>query len=1296
MLKRLYRLFTKVFWTTAVSLIITAAVVVSIGRLLLPGIDEYREQIQEWVSGYMGQPVRIREISADWRGWTPNLYLTDISIIDRNRGRILTRFKRASLSIDLIASLRLRRPVPGRLQVSGIDLSLVRDAQGRVTIEGVNSVDDRQAASNRNVLVYWLQRQGNLNISSARVTWNDQLLQRPPLVLENLSFQIRSQGDRRQLRGAATLSEKSGKAIYFALDAVGDLLTPNWSGQLYLEGRDVNPEILLYPFRKLGLSFNTGKLHFRSWSHWESARMTRIDGDFSAADIAIGAHPDQLTVQSASGRFNARRYGRSGWLFHTEDLRLLTSNGVWPGSELNLAIDDIHERQPRFMLQASFIRLEDLSTLMQSLQGVPAHTRLLLRELQPHGDLHQLTLGIYPDRPAAQRFYLSTQVSDLRISATDGFPGVSGLRGHVFTTPDAGLLNLDSKYAGLDIPSAFGEEIILGKLRGDITWQRHADEWHISLPEVTARSQELDLRVGGHVDWRPGESPRLDLLAELRNFSLQNLPHVLPTRLLTQTGREWLNGAISGGRVTSAGMVFRGPLDQFPFDRQQGRFTVQANIEGGILDFHKDWPRIDDIDARVDYHGHGLSVHASNARILDARIHDTRVTLPRLHLPEIVKVDGRIDFHARTGLDFIANSPLREGIGKRLRDLSLDGELQLGLMLGIPLTGGPVSLDGHLHLLDNTLTSKQLGIRIEQLDGQLRFGNKTFEAEGIKGRFRGAPITLDLSSNGPVDKAGTDIRLRGKASSGYIISLLNELTPEKSGWLESSGLFQRMRGRTRWQASLELPPGGASEASRLSIRSDLRGLALELPAPLGKTAGERRNLSIDTLLSPGQRQELRFAYGDIISGHLLLRRNAGERRLLSTHILLGGGRMPEHDKSGFWLGGQLQQLDLGQWVELLRDSLPGETGGMDTGLPHSRIDLKVGKLMLYQQQFDEVSLQGGNSAKDWHLRVTSRDADGRISLPRGSPDRPVKLDFQRLRFRSVSSEGPGRPFDPGAIPALDIRCRKFLFDDYDLGEMVMRTRPGNDGLKLETLSFHSPLTRIDAHGKWRKQGPRHRSDFNIHVTSGKLRNLLRQFGYSDAAIKGGDTQLDINAGWDGAPTDFSLARLTGTLRIAVGPGRILDIDPKAGRLFALLSFQTLTRRLSLDFSDLFKKGFSFDSIQGSFSIENGEAYTNNLTMKGSSARIEVTGRVGLKEQDYDQLVTVTPAFASSLPVASALLGPIGAGVGAVVLAAEKLFKSLPRTIDRILRTQYSVTGSWDAPVIRKLGKQEAPSQGEDE
>jgi len=146
---------------------------------------------------------------------------------------------------------------------------------------------------------------------------------------------------------------------------------------------------------------------------------------------------------------------------------------------------------------------------------------------------------------------------------------------------------------------------------------------------------------------------------------------------------------------------------------------------------------------------------------------------------------------------------------------------------------------------------------------------------------------------------------------------------------------------------------------------------------------------------------------------------------------------------------------------------------------------------------------------------------------------------------------------------------------------------------------------------------------------------------------------------------------------------LLDVEPGAtGRMLGLLSLNTLPRRLSLDFSDLFSKGFRFDEISGSFVIDDGNAYTNDLLVDGPAAKIEISGRIGLADQDYDELVTVIPSVKTGIPLAGTLAG--GPIVGAALLVAQTLLEGKLGAINRLAEKQYSVTGPWDDPVIEKL------------
>ncbi len=140
-------------------------------------------------------------------------------------------------------------------------------------------------------------------------------------------------------------------------------------------------------------------------------------------------------------------------------------------------------------------------------------------------------------------------------------------------------------------------------------------------------------------------------------------------------------------------------------------------------------------------------------------------------------------------------------------------------------------------------------------------------------------------------------------------------------------------------------------------------------------------------------------------------------------------------------------------------------------------------------------------------------------------------------------------------------------------------------------------------------------------------------------------------------------------------------------MLSLFSLNSLQRRLTLDFRDVFKEGFSFDKMKGHFVVMDGDAFTNNFTIEGSSATIEISGRTGLVAHDYDQLVIVTPQVSSTLPIAGVIAG--GPAVGAAVFLADKLVGD---KFNRMTQVRYQVSGSWDDPVYTSLGSEDNNKQ----
>ena len=184
--------------------------------------------------------------------------------------------------------------------------------------------------------------------------------------------------------------------------------------------------------------------------------------------------------------------------------------------------------------------------------------------------------------------------------------------------------------------------------------------------------------------------------------------------------------------------------------------------------------------------------------------------------------------------------------------------------------------------------------------------------------------------------------------------------------------------------------------------------------------------------------------------------------------------------------------------------------------------------------------------------------------------------------------------------------------------------------------------------------------------------------------------MDFDVSWAGAPFQYHPANLQGSINLDVGKGRVLDLDPGAARMLGLMNIRTLSRRLRLDFRDMYEEGLSFDGILASFDLDEGHIYSNDLTIKSPSALIHISGSADLVHKQFDQLVTVSPKLDTTLPVAGALVG--GPATGLAVLLAQQL---MSKPLSKMQRIEYSVHGPWDDATITRIKSSKSPTDADD-
>ena len=90
----------RVAWLGVAAFIVVLAVTLSAARLLLPGMSEYKVQIESVVGDFLQRPVQIGSLDAAWRGLSPVLKLNEVVIQDRQFPNGELRIEEVQLALD--------------------------------------------------------------------------------------------------------------------------------------------------------------------------------------------------------------------------------------------------------------------------------------------------------------------------------------------------------------------------------------------------------------------------------------------------------------------------------------------------------------------------------------------------------------------------------------------------------------------------------------------------------------------------------------------------------------------------------------------------------------------------------------------------------------------------------------------------------------------------------------------------------------------------------------------------------------------------------------------------------------------------------------------------------------------------------------------------------------------------------------------------------------------------------------------------------------------------------------------
>jgi uncharacterized protein (TIGR02099 family) len=749
--------------------------------------------------------------------------------------------------------------------------------------------------------------------------------------------------------------------------------------------------------------------------------------------------------------------------------------------------------------------------------------------------------------------------------------------------------------------------------------------------------------------------------------------------------RDWLQQALHKGSSNDTRLTLKGNLADFPFaDGRDGEFVVAIKAQGATLAYAPGWPVLSDIEADVRFEGARMAIVATQAKISGATVGKTTVEIPDLSADFThLIVNGEASGATTQFLNFVAASPVAEWIGHATDGLEVSGNGRLSLRLDIPLdSSDPARVAGDYQLIGNQL--RFAGVpKLEQVNGRLSFTEASLAGSDIAAETLGGSTRVDIRSK----DGNVVVNARGSAR-------LAAIRAEWGGtWLD------RASGTADYQLTLD----ARGDTASWSVESSLRGVRIDLPAPVGKVAEEAVALRVQRRPLRSGRDEIRVDYGRV--GRLIAQRRIDTDPVVDRALVLLGKaaqRNDEPDRNGLSLRGDVVALNVDDWLALARE--PARAGGSAAtpALDLVALDLEAATLDALGRGFHDVTLGARRSGSDWRIRLDAREVEGTASWQPASAKFANGRLVARLARLAIPEAGELPAWSPSADPApapsegspnpwpdLDLVADRYQGRRGELGRLELAAKPDGTDWKIEKLALVNDAGELTAQGRWRSRGRDQQTRLDVALDVRDAPAYLGRFGLPDA-VKGARTRIEGQLAWNGAPTDFDYPTLGGSFRVNVGPGQFTKIEPGLGKLLGVLSLQALPRRITLDFRDIFSEGFAFDSISGDVGITNGVMHSENLLLRGPAARVTIAGDVDLERETQRLNVRVQPSLATSVSAGAGaaaiwLLAAnplVGAAVGAGTLLAQKVMKD---PIEQMFSYEYAVSGSWEEPIVEKLG-----------
>ncbi|HAW14602.1 MAG TPA: hypothetical protein DCW37_05265, partial [Cellvibrionales bacterium] len=984
---------------------------------------------------------------------------------------------------------------------------------------------------------------------------------------------------------------------------------------------------------------------------------------------------------------------------------------TWRDEPLNMPLANISIERDKttvsnIVLSMPTVDIGQLTEIVNGSQLLNEKLSDALQSLNVDGSLNQLHVAI-PYNQEMAGFKLEALLDDVSVNAWKNIPGVTGLTGYVNASSTSGNIELvNNKHFSLHLPKVYHDALLFDQIESRVSWSIlnnrlliSADDMHFAM---TGDEGSFAARFFINGQTRAeDESSHMAMHIGVSDSHSSQLLKLLPYKINSNV-QKWIAQSDFDADIVDGGFVYHGSLAKE--DKHKRSIQMYLNLADANFNFHQAWAPVTKVDGLLMLAGSDVQMSVYSGEFEKLVMSEANVLVRGAGDDAAVEIDSHFSGGFGDALTILQTSPLKARLENTLGDWQASGELQNAKMhLYVPLKKGDIDktqVDFAAAITDGELNMANIGLVVNDLAGPIAYSSsKGLVSETLNGRLWDKPISLVLGDykNDPQLQNGNSVRVDGQ---------FDVETHHLYEWLKQPALAM-----TEGTASIDLRVDHSVEKTVLTANSDLVGVEIKLPASLYKPKEASADLALNWQMRAANQpmtlsvanhayMQLNFDRYKMQGGSVIVGKDASDSVAIEY---------AESRKNKLLISGYIPEFNLTEWLSIFDHyaeaaadlHLNAKSRNDDllsinsSSVSSTSSNIVVKNLRLDNVlAFGEVFLHGVISAAEidqrWQFDIESDQLKGRISLPientattlpvvgeslsslndiplilSGVEDAQrylIDLSYLRLEkphtLESKTTDADSAFLLPENLVAAKIDIQQLYLGDQDIGQWKFLLSPSNNAVLVHDLhvNYASMLfsTEADNGLLWAKnESGEYASSLSLIGKSDSIEDFISHFGNDakgQSPIRSKHADVTIDLSWEGGPDTFTLNKADGTIEFNFKDGQFLKTsDSAAGllKLIGVINFDTIVRRMKLNFSDLYKEGLSFDKLSGSLNISDSMArfYDTPITVKAPSSQFSLSGEVDLAASTIDAKLIATLPVASNLPWVAVLTGglPVAAG-----------------------------------------------------